>query len=364
MFWYSPALRFKQGEYLAAARVAPDIRKHLEPRFIIPSLKDVDPEKGRPLSADELAYLTAERIGKHWASGVAYLDAKYVALTLGQAGLVRLYAVAQSRNPQITALLSPSDIEGPFVRRALKPIFPRLGILVAYQNLDEIEKCLVALRRLNCSPEDCTLFIDFAGAPLEIEGVAGSVAQIFEQASAFARWGRIVFQGSSFPSWNPADAGGEFRVPRDEWRVFNEAAQECSLAPGQLMFGDYGADSSKIVFPRKGGARAIRHIRFTGTTDCVVVRGASEGTDQSVMREVCQRLVAMKEFVSPSFSYADNQINKIAHGLCGPGNASTWRELNTAHHITQVIRQLGASRGIQFSDSAAAKIEEQEILPF
>lgn len=48
MLPYRPSLRFKQGEYRAAAGIAPDMKKYLRPYFIVPPLKEVDPEKGRP----------------------------------------------------------------------------------------------------------------------------------------------------------------------------------------------------------------------------------------------------------------------------------------------------------------------------
>ncbi len=54
MLPYRPALRFKQGEYLAAARIPREIQKYIEPYFIIPPPKERDPEKGGPLTARKL----------------------------------------------------------------------------------------------------------------------------------------------------------------------------------------------------------------------------------------------------------------------------------------------------------------------
>jgi hypothetical protein len=41
------------------------------------------------------------------------------------------------------------------------------------------------------------------------------------------------------------------------------------------------------------------------------------------------------------------------------GNASMWREWNTAHHITRVVHDLGAMEGIQFSDSRVSQPSQQ-----
>src|ERR1700739_4131918 len=104
MLPYYPALRFKQGEYTAGAKIARDIQRHIQPRFIIPPPTESDPEKGKQLTADEGAYLTGERIGKHWPLNPAFLDAQFVASQLGNDGLKRLFGVAQQRNKKLVAV--------------------------------------------------------------------------------------------------------------------------------------------------------------------------------------------------------------------------------------------------------------------
>ena len=103
MLPYYPALRFKQGEYRACWRIAPDIQRYVLPRFVIPPPKERDPETGSPLTPDEIAHFTGDRIGKHWPLHKAFLDPQYVATALGDAGIKRLFRIAQSRNPNLTA---------------------------------------------------------------------------------------------------------------------------------------------------------------------------------------------------------------------------------------------------------------------
>jgi hypothetical protein len=66
MLPYYPGLRFKQGEYVAAGKLPADVQRYVEPRFVLPSLKEPDPALDRPLTLDEIAYLTGDRVGKHW----------------------------------------------------------------------------------------------------------------------------------------------------------------------------------------------------------------------------------------------------------------------------------------------------------
>ncbi|XUM24052.1 beta family protein [Bradyrhizobium oligotrophicum S58] len=215
---------------------------------------------------------------------------------------------------------------------------------------------------LGCSPEECFLFVDFTGAPLDLEGVGASFAAIFDSLGTAAVWGRIVFQASAFPRKNPADHGQSHSVPRLEWKIFREILKDCALAPELIGYGDYGADSSEIGFPKKrGGARAIRHLRYTGRDSTLIIRGAQEGKDADVMQDVCKRVLSSGHFSGRRFSYADDRIWRIANGLDGPGNASMWREWNMAHHITRVVRELGELAHIQFSDFSATEEPAEQM---
>lgn len=363
MLPYFPGLRFKQGEYTASARIAPDIQQHVQPRFIIPPPKEADPEKGRPLTNDELAYLTGERIGKFWPLYPAFLDAHYIAPHLGENGLHRMLTTAQRRNNKLAVVATVDDLHNPIYRTFLRSIPPRIGIYLPYEEVDP-DAVIKAVNAIGCAPQDCVIFLDFAGAPFEMDGVAGSVASLFDTLDTKARWGRIVFQGSSFPSKNPADHGGKCLVPRREWQVFHEALNECSVSPELLGFGDYGADCSEINFPRKSGGRAIRHLRYTTKNETLVIRGAGSGKDAVIMRDVCQRVLDSGYFAGQAYSYADNRIWRTAMGIDGPGNASNWREWNMAHHMTRVVRDLGAMAGMRFADMPSTRLtEQQEMFP-
>ncbi|MEP4929506.1 MAG: hypothetical protein ABJT31_17170, partial [Hyphomicrobiales bacterium] len=91
----------------------------------------------------------------------------------------------------------------------------------------------------------------------------------------------------------------------------------------------------------------------------LVVRGSKDGQDKEVMKQVFQRILDSGHFAGQHFSYADDRIWRGAKGLDGCGNASMWREWNTAHHITRVVRDLGAMEGIQFSDGRVSKPSQQ-----
>jgi hypothetical protein len=360
MLPYYPALRFKQGEYNALANIADDIRSHIQPRLIIPPPKERDPEKGSPLTAEEIAHVTGSRIGRHWPLAPAFLDTQYVAGLLGENGVANLIRRARSINPRLAAVITIADLFRPHSRHLFLENFPRAAIHVPYEMFDGA-LLLKGIGIAGLSPEDCLLFLDFSGAPWEVDGIAGSVAALFDQLASLAQWGRIVFQGSAYPKINPAQPGSSFLVLRGEWTTYRSALEEFASIPGQIAYGDFGADCSEIVFPRKNGAIPIRHLRYTTTDATYVVRGAQSVDQKTAMRDVCQRICQSDHFAGRAFSYADDRIAQIALGASG-GTPSQWRELNTAHHMTRVVRDLGAMVGISFTTRPVEERHMQEQL--
>ena len=70
------------------------------------------------------------------------------------------------------------------------------------------------------------------------------------------------------------------------------------------------------------------------------------------------------ECASEPFSEADDQIYRVAKKMAGagPGNASMWREWNTIHHITRVVRDLGAMADVEFALGRITIEPEQHLL--
>lgn len=365
MLPYHPGLRFKLGEYSGAGSLAPDVKRQVEPRFVVPPPKDYDHELERLPNIGEIAYCTGDRIGKHWPIGRCFLDIQYIADDLDDDAIRRLFRLAQTRNSSIVPIATLRHLPNPLFQEVQCAGRVKLAILVTYEEAADPEAIAYALNAAGFEASECTLFIDFTGAPLDPEIAVGSVTSIFDLVDQIGLWQRIIFQASNFPNRNPADHGGDALIPRNEWTVFHAAMRECGVAPHRLGYGDFAADHGEMEFSRKkGGAPAIRHIRYTTKSDTLVVRGENTGTDQAVMRDVCKRIVRSGSFAGQSFSPADDKIFRLADPRfgAGPGNSSTWREWNTNHHITRVVRDLGAMDGITFDDVTASIVPDQYSL--
>lgn len=363
MIFYHPGLRFKLGEYTAASRLPIDIRKYVEPRFVLPCLTEPDPALGRVPTADEIAVLTGDRVGKHWPLGREFLDTNYIAPDLGDLGLLRLFRAVWGRNSNIIPVARLGDLSNPMfdVIRADGPT--KLAIHVSDEEADAsaIDE---ALKAAKLKPSECVIFVDFTGAPLDPEIAAGSVSGVLDRVGDAGQWQRVIFQGSNFPFKTALSPCETKFIPRHEWDVFQAASKECGVPLDRLGFGDFGADHGKMAFSRKKrGGRPHRQLRYTSLHSTMIVRGSDTGADTEVMRDVCKRIIESEHFSGQAFSEADDRIYCLAKGINPkPGSASSWREWNLLHHMVRVVRDLGLAAGITFAPGRSTHASDQESL--
>jgi hypothetical protein len=359
---YVPALRLKQGEYRGLQRLATDIADKITPYLVVPPPKDRDPEKHRLLTKDEIVYGTGRRVADHWKMRDAFLDVRFLFKEFGESEcgdwLPRMFDVARKANARPIPVLSLNDALGPrsvaFRSTLATEGQTKAAIRVGFEAIDRElgERLRAALPALGLVPEDCAIFADFSNADFSDALAVADIAQAaLEDLQSIARWRYVIFQGTNYPEVNPAEPDGDAVVPRNEWLAWKEAVKLDGASPEHLVFGDYGADNAKFEFRNTSGAIPIRHYRYATPASWLVVRGTAVGQAELVMRDVCERIVKSSKFAGRGFSSADEYIFRTAKGWGGPGNASTWREINTAHHITRVVRDIGQIKGMSFTDT-------------
>lgn len=362
MLPYRPALRFKQGEYTAAGSIRADVQKYVRPYFILPPLIEKDPKLGRVLTHDEIATVTGGRIAKYWPRYPAYLDAQYMLAEPSDEGITRLYQVARAQNAHLIPIAPASDLANPIWQKLALGTFPRLAIHLRAEDLDA-DQLSAGLISLGIDASECEIFVDFSDLELGMDDVSAIVNGTLDDLTEIAPWGCIVFQGSNFPTKNPAEAGKTAIVPRHEWTIFNEALRDCSVPHDRLGFSDFGADCGKINFPtKKSSAIAIPHVRYTTKTSTLVIRGAATGNQSERMVAVLKVLTEHPDFAGKSFSYADKRMWDTANGHATAGTASNWREWNMAHHILCVVHDLAALSDLTVGEDVVEDDAEQFLL--
>lgn len=359
---YVPALRLKRGEYRGLQRLAPDVADKIVPHLVVPPPKEPDPEKHRILTKDEIIHETGRRTADHWKKRDALLDVRFLFSEFGEGEctewLPKMFNVARQANAQPIPILGLTDALGPRVA-AFRLSLAREGQAKAAIRVESGEmdreirsKLTAAISALGIGPERCSVVVDFSDADFSDAPAAANIIQAtFEGLQGMGRWRDLIFQGTNFPERNPAEPDGIVVVPRNEWLAWREAIKLDGTSPEHLVFGDYGADCAKFEFRKASGSTPIPHYRYTTSDSWLVVRGAAKGRSTDVMRGVCERILKSGKFAGRAFSSADDYIFKTAKGWDGPGSATTWREINTAHHITQVVHDIGRFKGISFAET-------------
>jgi Beta protein len=372
---YVPALRLKQGEYRGLHRLASDISDKIVPRLVVPPPKERDPEKLRPLTKDEIVYETGRRISEHWKMRDAFLDIRFLFPEFGEAECIewlpRMFDIARKANSKPIPVVTLSDAIGsraPAFRIALATESEtKAAIRIESGEIDGqlSGRVAAAMASLDLTPSDCTVLADFSDADFSDTSAVANIAQgAMEDLQAIGRWRQIVFQGTNYPEVNPAKSDGIAIIPRNEWLAWKEAVKLDGSSPEHLIFGDYGADCAKFEFKKTSGGIPIRHYRYATSDSWLVVRGIATGQADSVMRDVCERILKSGKFAGRAFCSADDYIFGTAKGWAGPGNGSTWREINTAHHITRVVRDIGGIKGMLFSEATFSDPTDQLKLVF
>jgi hypothetical protein len=363
---YVSGLRMKTGELVGLNMLKPDIAAKILPRLIVPPPKDRDKQLQSELFSLSEQPRVHGLIGKYWLRRPVLIQCTHLLSEIKSVAdrwLPALFADARDHGVEaIPAFRLDEIVNAPLaVRNTIAPSDPlQLAILIRSGEIGDPNLSVRVTDALRATQTDFSRVIvlaDFSDAYLgDPEIVAPIIRGAFETLQGLGPWKLLAFQGTAYPEHNPAQHGKTESIDRSEWLAWNAAVHYGASTSGRLLFGDYGADCSKINFA-KGRARAIRHIRYTTSERWYIVRAKEKGTDSDLMQDVCSRIVTADWYDGRDYSVADDHIFRIARRMRGPGRAFDWRAFNTAHHITRVVRDLGAPKKEIFTSLDAKQLE-------
>lgn len=369
---YSPALRMKTGELSGVRELQHDVAACVVPRFIVPPLGERD-DSQTDLFPPGQAPDVGEILSRYWFGRRALVDLTYL---LDEAGrdtaatwLPQMFERARSLKARAIPMAMLSDLSGQeaFAFKAAIPSNESLkfGICVPSGDLVSVNlgaDLSAALANVGLTAKDCAIIADFSDSDFsQPDHVSPIISGALELLQELGDWQHIIFQATHYPEKNPAEPGQSTLCPRNEWAAWCQAVKFDPSTAEYMTFGDFAADSSKMSFGGSG-APAIRHYRYTVKDSWFVVRGEKSGTDKTIMKDVCGRIVASEHFAGARFSTADTYIYRTANDLDGPGNSTIWRQVNTTHHITRVVTDVAKVRGISISEISEEPMAEQMSL--
>ncbi|WP_293646838.1 beta family protein [Sphingopyxis sp. RIFCSPHIGHO2_12_FULL_65_19] len=370
---YAPALRMKAGELIGVGDLAADIAGRILPRMIVPPPNERDDALQTKIPMAEPVPDISHALAPVWSKKPVLIDSGYLLDEFGRdrmsSWLPHMFERARKADVWAIPSASLSDL-GALEIAAFKDALNddaaiKFGLTVSSSDLADragLQRAVDVLEQLDIDAAQCVVTVDFHDADLsQPDFVAPIIGAALDDLQALALWQSIVFQGTNYPEKNPADPNGHYIVPRTEWLAWKRAVNFDPTTAEHMMFGDYAADCSKLSFGG-GGGMAIRHIRYATEDGWLVQRGPNTGSHGSAMRKVCEAIVSSGKFAGQDFSKADEQIYRCSKGVASLGTAKVWRGINTCHHITRVVRDIGNIKGFEFEKRAPAPVELQDEL--
>ncbi len=346
---YTPVLKGRQGELTALSLIQPATRQHILPLLeLVPGSDDEAFGRSAVRSVIEKA---AKKL-RTWAGQRLLLDVGLLATEIdlrdgiGAVGFSILEALDQGVRATPTLRLD----DGPQARldAAMLHADLRCGIGIRLSNADldedyeDIDEALTGfLRELSLRASDVDLVLDLGSVigDLAVRAGARLAADLLRGLAAADEWRQVIVAAGAFPSdLNEVSPWSIGELPRYDAALYDRL-QERRRLPRAPIFGDYAVTHPVLVTGLP--YRASPQLRYAVADKWLVLKGArNDPRANERFYDVCERIAQHPEFVGAALGNADARIANPRSNGQGPGNASTWRALGTAHHLDYVVRRI------------------------
>jgi Beta protein len=345
---YVPVLKGRQGELAALSLIQPMTRQHVLPVLeIVPGPGD-DAYNAAP-QLRSIIEKTARRL-QTWAGQRLLLDAGLLTTEMelrdGFGALGFSIAAALDQGVSATPVVRLDD--GLLALHDARTwhadtrcgIAVRLGAKDLDEDAEDIDTAVTdLLRDLEVDRKQVDLVLDIGPAIGDLMVRAGSrlAADALRALTNPDDFREIIVTAGAFPpdltDYPPWEIGEPVRY---DAALYDHLRQRRRL-PRIPAYGDYAVTNPILVTGLP--YRASPQLRYTLADRWLVLKGGRNdprGHDQ--FYDICERIAAHPDFVGAALGNADARIADSR--AKGPGNASTWREIGTAHHLDYVVRRL------------------------
>jgi Beta protein len=342
---YVPVLKGRQGEFAALAAIQPVTRRHILPLVeIVPGPAD---ERGAIRS---FVNKTVMKL-RPWAGSRLLLDAGLLPIDLqlhDGVGAVA-YSVITALNNGLSATPVVRLSDEPLALTDAAQVHADCGggvaIRLSVEDMDEdsedIDEALSeALRRLKVDRPEADLVLDVGAVNGDLAVRAGSrlVTDLLRDITDIDEWRGVIVTAGAFP----VDLSSVQRwvigeLPRYDAALWDhlQGRRRITRTP---TYGDYAV--AHPVLATGAAFPAAPQLRYTVADRWLALKGGrNDPRGHEQFYDVCEVIAAHPEFAGAALGKADARIaNARANGR--PGNAATWREIGTAHHLDYVVRRL------------------------
>ncbi|RBP02806.1 T4 beta protein [Roseiarcus fermentans] len=347
---YVPALRWRQGEYQALARLPATVRDRLVPYISIPEV-EFDFELWQPKkTVQEHVHPFAARFNAKWGKRAAWVGVhpSILGKPMGDGRDIFAYvfeALRVFKARAIPAVLL--DFSGPLVKSVRAVLATDgLGVAIAIR-LEDMMKAdarsrVEALAKLLGVPlGEVDLIIDLGAPNFEPYNVfAGALVAAMRRLGDLSVFRNFVVIGTAIPQTFKDVAKGANQLPRHDWLFYQTLIDKLPAGMRRPNFGDYTIVHPDFAPLDMRKIKSAGKLVYTTIAEWEVRKGGSFRDNPSQMHDHCASIVASGKFKGDHFSSGDDYIAKCAAHTKGPSNQPFWKFVTINHHITHVLDDL------------------------
>ncbi|VTZ23034.1 conserved hypothetical protein [Methylocella tundrae] len=351
---YVPALRWRQGEYQALARLAAAAKDRTVPYITIPEV-EFDFELWQPKkTVQEHVHPFAARFNAKWGQRPAWVGVhpSISGEPMGDGRDIFTYVFEALRAFQANAIPAvPLDASPPMVASVGAIVATNgLGAAIAVR-LEDLMKPDARMRieagaaSLRLSLDEVDLVIDLGAPNFEpYDAFAGALIAAMRRLGDLHAFRNLVVIGTAIPETFKDVAKGADQLPRHDWLFYQVLLSKIPAGMRQPNFGDYTIVHPEFKALDMRMIKAAGKLVYTTPAAWEVRKGGAFNDNRAQMHGHCASIVASGKFNGAGYSSGDDYIAKCAVHKEGPSNQTRWKEVAINHHITHVLGDL-ATRG-------------------
>ncbi len=355
--FYSPAVRWRMGEYQAIFRLPEPAKARLRPLIIVPSM-EYDFETGEPeCSFHDHATKFVKRYTAKWKSRPAWIDvdASLYPEKIGKKSFMKfLFEGLIANKGNVIPVISP-DYDVPVIGDLTEAAsFSGQGICVRLrlENLMHPQASGKLQKMLNAAgvaTGDTDLLIDLGNPIYEPYNVfAKGLLAALTKITDLDKFRSFTILGTAFPE-SMAGQIPNGAIVRHDWLFYKAFVKSLPSGFRRPAFGDY--TTVNPAFKADFDMRKIKpagKVVYTTSDAWLVEKGGAFRDNPKQMHGHCKRIVESGKFQGPGYSGGDDYISRCANqeAGAGPSNLSKWKEVGISHHIMQTLEDVSKFDGL------------------
>ena len=350
---YVPAVRWRQGEYQALAKLNPAAKNRVVPYITIPEV-EFDFELWQPKkTVQEHVHPFAARFNAKWGKRPAWVgvhssisdkpmgDGRDIFTYVFEALRVQ-HANAVPAVPLNTSLATVESVRAIIALDGLGgAISIRLEDLMKSDALARIEGLASSI---DLSFDDIDLVIDLGAPNYEpYSAFAGALITAMLNLGDLRAFRNFVIIGTAIPGTFKDVAKGADQLLRHDWLFYQALLRKMPAGMRKPNYGDYTIVHPEFTPVDMRKIKAAGKLVYTTPTVWEVRKGGAFRDNPGQMHDHCASIVASGRFNGAAFSNGDDYIAECAAKTKGPSNQPWWKFVTINHHITHVLYDLSTS---------------------